>query len=296
MGIEIVNQLVINSLISGSIYILIAVSFAHIYYTVRFFHFSHGVVYAAGAYLAYFLSNWCGLPFGISIVFAIILSMVLGGLMELLIYRPLRNRSSSPLILLLVSLGIYILLQNVISMIFGDDTKSIRTDSVQEGLNFLGARITPIQIITICVSTVLVIALSIFLKTTKIGKAMRAVASDPQLADVSGIDSNCIILWAFAIGSAMAGLAGILVALDVNMTPTMGMNTLMMGVVAVIIGGVHSITGIALAALLLAMAQNFGAWYIGSQWQDAIAFVILVLFLLFKPEGFFGKKVRSASV
>jgi branched-subunit amino acid ABC-type transport system permease component len=101
---------------------------------------------------------------------------------------------------------------------------------------------------------------------------------------------------AFAIGSSLAGLAGILVALDVDMTPTMGMNALMMGVVAVIIGGINSIPGIVLGALLLATAQHLGAWFIGSQWQDAIAFVILVLFLLFKPEGFFGKKVRSSTV
>ena len=125
---------------------------------------------------------------------------------------------------------------------------------------------------------------------------MRAVANDPELANVSGINSNAVILWAFAIGSGLAGVAGVLIALDVDMTPTMGMNALMMGVVVVIIGGVNNIPGIALGALLLATAQHLGAWFIGSQWQDAIAFIILVVFLLFKPEGFFGKKVRSATV
>ena len=221
---------------------------------------------------------------------------MLGCLIELGVYRHLRKKKAGVLILLLASLGIYILLQNIISIVFGDETRSIRTSAVQEGLDFLGARITPIQIVTICVSIVSVIALSVFLKKSKIGKAMRAVANDPELANVSGINSNGVILWTFAIGSALAGLAGILVALDVDMTPTMGMSALMMGVVVVIIGGVNSIPGIALGALLLALAQQLGAWYIGSQWQDAIAFVILVLFLLFKPEGFFGKKVKSATV
>jgi branched-subunit amino acid ABC-type transport system permease component len=197
---------------------------------------------------------------------------------------------------MIASLGLYICMQNFLSMVFGDSTRTIRTGVVEEGINVLGARITPVQIVTICVSVVLVIALSIFLKRTKIGKSMRAVANDPELANVSGINSNRVILWAFAIGSGLAGLAGILVALDVDMTPTMGMHALLMGVVAMIIGGINSIPGIALGALLLAMAQHSGAWYIGSQWQDAIAFIILIVFLLFKPEGFLGKKVKAATV
>ena len=128
------------------------------------------------------------------------------------------------------------------------------------------------------------------------GKAMRAVANDPELANISGIDSNRVILLTFAIGSALAGIAGILVALDVDMTPTMGMNALMMGVVAVIIGGVGSIPGVALGALLRGTAQHLGVWEISSKWQDAIAFIILFIFLLLKPEGFLGKKARKEKI
>ncbi len=291
-----IRQVIANALVAGALYGLVALGFSLVLRICKFFHFAHGVIFAAGAYLILLFTVRLEIPFLLSIFLAIAACTLLGCLIEISVYRLLRNKNSSSLILLLASLGVYILLQNVISIFFGDETRSIRTGIVREGLNILGARITPIQIVTICVSAVLVIALSIFLKTTKIGRTMRAVASDPQLSDASGIVSNRVILCAFAIGSAMAGLAGILVALDVNMTPTMGMNALMMGVVTVIIGGVDSIAGIALAALLLAMAQNFGAWYIGSQWQDAIAFFILVLFLLFKPEGFFGKKIRSATV
>lgn len=216
--------------------------------------------------------------------------------MELSIYKPLRKKKSSSLILLLSSLGIYIVLQNVISMIFRDDTKSIRTWPVVEGLNFFGARITPIQIIIIASSIFLLLLTSSFLHFSKTGRAMRAVANDPELANISGINSNKIILTAFAIGSALVGIAGILVSLDVDMTPTMGMNALMMGVVAMIVGGVGSIWGIVLGSLLLALAQNLGVWYISSQWQDAIAFAILLIFLLFKPEGFFGNKLKKASI
>ncbi len=289
-------QILFNIVLTGSVIALIALSFAVIYQIVHFFHFAHGIVFTAGAYLTLLFKTWLGLPLVFSIISAVIVCTIIGCLMELLLYRRLRHKNSSSLIFLLSSLGIYIFIQNVVSIVFGDETRIIRTGIVQEGLSVLGARIMPIQIITICVSLILVIALSIFLKKTRIGSAMRAVASDPELANVSGIASEKVILSTFAIGSGLAGLAGILIALDVDMTPTMGMHALMMGVVAVIIGGVNSIPGIALGALLLAMALHLGAWFIGSQWQDAVAFIILVLFLLLKPEGIWGKKARSANV
>ncbi|HEX8948282.1 MAG TPA: hypothetical protein VF790_04925, partial [Dissulfurispiraceae bacterium] len=113
---------------------------------------------------------------------------------------------------------------------------------------------------------------------------------------VSGINTDRTILFSFLLGSMLAGIAAILISFDIDMTPTMGMNALMMGVVAVIIGGVGSISGAALGALLLAFAQNFGIWKISYQWQDAIAFIILLIFLLYRPYGFFGKKVRKVEV
>ncbi|PXF59354.1 MAG: branched-chain amino acid ABC transporter permease [Deltaproteobacteria bacterium] len=289
-------QLIANSLYVASIYTIIALGFALIYQVSHFFHFAHGVVFTAGAYLTFLFKICFGYPFFFSIVVAIGFSAILGCLIEISIYRPLRRKDASSLILLLASLGIYIVLQNVISMVFGDDIKTIRSGIVEEGINILGARITPIQITIISVSLFLLVCCFFFLKYTKMGHAMRAVANDPELARVSGIESDRVILSTFALGSALAGIAGILVALDVDMTPTMGMNALLMGVVAVVIGGVGSIPGVALGALLLGMAQQFGVWKISSQWQDAIAFVILLIFLLFRPQGFLGKKAKTATL
>ena len=289
-------QYLVNALIATASYVLVAVGFALVFRVARFFHFAHGVVFTTGAYFTLLFNVWLGFSLIISILLAILLSTALGCLMEFFPYRPLRRKGASPFVLLLASLGIYVVLQNMISMIFGDNVKSIRSGPVREGLNVFGARITTIQILTIVVSAVLVIAVAILLKKTKMGKAMRAVASDSKLANVCGLDSDRVILLAFALGSALAGVAGILVALDVDMTPTMGMNALMMGIVAVIIGGVDSIIGIVLGALLLGLAQNLGVWYISSQWQDAIAFAILLVFLLIKPEGFLGKKIRRVTV
>lgn len=290
------NQLLLNSLISGSIYTLIALGFSLIYSTTKFFHFAHAAVYTSSPYFAYFYSTCCGLPLGASIALAILSSTVLGMCTELAIYKPLRKKGSSPLVLLLSSLGLYIILQNVISMFSGDDTKILRSGTVTEGLELLGGRITSIQIGIVIVSALLLILCWVLTKYTKMGTAMRAVASDPELAIVSGIDTDRTILFAFMLGSCLAGIAAILISFDLDMTPTMGMNALMMGVVAVIIGGVGSIPGAALGGFLLAFAQNFGVWKISSQWQDAIAFIILLVFLLFRPYGFFGKKIRKVEV
>lgn len=291
-----VLQLFFNSIISGSIFSVIALSFLIIYHITHFFHFSHAVLLTLSAYFVLLFKNLLGFNLHSSILLSIIFTIILSALVDIFIYRPLRHKNVSSMILLLASLGIYIVLQNTISLFFGDDTKSIRSGEVREGLEIFGARITPIQIVIICTSIMLVIAVSIFLQRTKIGKAMRAVANDPELANISGIDSDRIILWTFAISSGLAGIAGILVALDVDMTPTMGMNALMMGVVAMIIGGVGSIPGVALGALLLGFAQNFGVWYISSQWQDAISFGILLIFLMFRPQGFLGKKVKKTTI
>src|SRR3990172_2662929 len=152
------NQLFLNSTIAGSIYTLIALGFSLIYSTTKFFHFAHAAVYTSCPYFAYLYTTYCGLPLGASIVLAILSSTFLGMLTELLIYKPLRRKTSPPLVLLLSSLGLYIILQNIISMSFGDDTKTLRSGIVTEGLESIGARITPIQIGIIVVSALLLVA------------------------------------------------------------------------------------------------------------------------------------------
>ena len=288
-------QLLVNGLIAGSIYALIALGFGLIYSTTRFFHFAHGAVYAVGAYLAY--ACWLvGLSLYIAIPLAVIGTVILGALIDIGIYRQLRQKNASSLILLLASLGLFIVIQNLISLTFGDDTKTIRSGAVVEGLPLFGARITPIQITIIVVSVLLLAICSVFMKKTKIGKAMRAVANDPELARVVGIETDQVILFTFALGSALAAIAAILISLDTDMTPMMGFYALLMGVVAVIAGGIGSIPGAALGGLLVGMAQHLGVWKIPTQWQDTIVFLILIFFLLFRPQGFLGRVVKKAAV
>lgn len=269
--------------------------FGFIYSTTRVFHFAHAAIYTAAAYLAY--SGWLlGLRLYFAIPLAVILASMLGGLLEIVVYRPLRKKEASPVILLLASLGLLIAIQNAISLLFGDDTKSIRGSAVAEGLAVFGARITPIQVGIISISVLLLALCWAFTKYSSKGKAISAVANDPELARIVGIESDQVILFTFVLGSALAATASILISFDTDMTPTMGFDALLMGVVAAIVGGIGSIPGAFLGGLLVGMAQHLGVWKLPTQWQDAIVFGILIIFLLLRPHGLLGKPLKKAAV
>ena len=253
-------------------------------------------MFMLGAYFLFLLIVTLKVPFVIACIFSILLVAVLGIANNKYIYKPIRKIGGTPLILLIASLGVYVIMQNLVSLFFGDDAKSVRSGVVKVGLDIFGARITPVQIVIIISGIVLAVLTWVLLKYTKIGKASRAVANNPTLSEIYGINKEKIYNFVFAYGSALAAIAGILSALDTDMTPTMGFRPLMMGVIAMIIGGVGSIPGIVLGALLLGFAQNLAAWYLPSQWQDAIAFTIMLIFLLFRPQGFFGKPLKKAEI
>jgi len=288
-------QSIANGLVSASWIALVALGFGLIYGPARFFHFAHGVVFTLAPYLSFLFAVRLGLPVPISFLMAVGLSTATGCMMEIGVYRPLRHRGASPLTLLVASLGLYVMGQNTISLIFGKGSKTLGL-GIHEGINVLGVRITPVQLVIVLVSLTAMGFSVLLIKKAKFGKAIRAVANDRVLATVSGIDGDRVILWSFAIGSALAAVAGILVALDVDMAPTMGLNAVVMGVVAFIIGGTSRIRGIALGALLVGMVQHVGVLVIGSQWQDAVVFIMLFAFLLVRPEGFLGRKIRKATV
>jgi len=290
------NQLLLNIFIASCSYLLIAISFSIIYRTAYFFHFAHGSIFMLGAYFVYFINVISNYTFSISILFSIIFCSLLGIIINSFVYKPIRRINGSSLILLIASLGIFIILQNAVSLFWGEDIKTLRNSAVKEGFVLLGARITTVQIIIVVSGIVLTVSTLMLLKYTKTGTASRAVANNPRLSEIYGINKEKIYNVVFAYGSALAAIAGILSALDTDMTPTMGFRPLMMGVIAMIIGGVGSIPGIVLGALLLGFAQNFAAWYLPSQWQDAIAFAIMLIFLLFRPQGFFGKPLKKAEV
>ena len=297
----IISQLLFNGLISGMIYALTALGFTIIYRTVRFFHFAHGVIYALGAYMAYCVlsSAYCenvdcaATKWGIAILVGIIGAAIVGILIDRLVYKPLRRKKAPNLVFLLASFGVFIFIQNLLQLIFGAQILTIRTGPVKEGHHFLGAVITDTQILILAVSVFLSAGLWLYIQKSKLGKAMRAVADDPLAASIVGINPEKIIMAAFAIGSALAGAAGILISLETNIEPTMGMNAILKGIIASIIGGIGSIPGAMFGGLFLGIAENLGIWKISAGWKDCIAFVILIAFLLFRPGGIMGVKTDN---
>ena len=284
------NQLLVNGIIAGSIYSLIASGFSLIYSANRFVHFAHGTVAAAGAYMLYTLFTLWGVPFYIAAISTIIGTALLGIFTFGGIYRTLQKRKSSVIILMIASLGILILLEKTLLLTFGGDVKTIGFLEVVKGTEIFGAIITPLQQVIVGVSVISFAALWIFVKYTKQGKIMRAVADNLELAKINGINTKKVQYIGFGIGSALAGLAGVLIALEQNVNPTMGTGLMLKGFTGAIIGGITSLPGAVLGSYLLGIIENFGIWYLPSGYKDAIAFVLLLLFLLVRPQGILGIK------
>lgn len=184
----------------------------------------------------------------------------------------------------------FIFIQNLLQLLYGAQILTLRTGLVKEGHQILGAVITDVQIMLLVVSCLLLAALWLVIDRTKMGKAIRAVADDPVGASVAGIYPERVILFAFGIGSALAGMAGILISLETNIEPTMGMNAILKGIIASIIGGIGSIPGAVLGGFFLGIIENLGIWKIQAGWKDTIAFAVLIIFLLLRPEGILGKR------
>ena len=289
-------QLFLLILTTGCLYLLIALSFTLLYYPGKFFNLAHAAIITISAYFSFLLIIQLKINQFFSIPIAVILSTCLGLIIEFFIYKPLRKKNPSTLVLLILSLGLYIILQNTISLLWGNDTKSIQNGAIDVGNNLWGAYITNTQILIILISLFIFIAVNLFLKSTEYGKQIRAVSSNRELSATFGINIDRIILSSTAIGSGLGAISGILVAYDTNMTPFRGFNLLLYGIVAMIIGGVNSMWGLIGGSFLLATAQHLGAYYIDSKWMDAIAYIILILFLLWKPLGFSGKRLKKVEI
>ena len=287
-------QLLVNGVIAGSLYALVACSFGLILGTTGTFHFAHGVVYAAGAYGAYFAAGR-GLPLWAAAGAGIAAAALLGVLIELIVYRPLRKIAASPLVILVASLGTLIVLENAIAIGFSTAAK-ILEGFPRKVLIVGGVGFTTLHVTMVAVSLVVFLALLAFLRWTRTGRAIRAVATSPEMAEIVGIDTGRVFLLVFAIGSAMAAPAAILIMMDRGATPDMGMEAILIAAIAVIVGGIGSVPGAALGALIIGVAQNLGVMKIPSEWQAAIAFGLLLVVVIVRPHGLLGKKLKKAEI
>ncbi|MEK7063339.1 MAG: branched-chain amino acid ABC transporter permease [Patescibacteria group bacterium] len=288
---DIVPQLIANSVIAGSIYALVAMSFSLIYGATKFFNLAHGVLAAIGGYTVFYLGRKLGLPLEVVLPAGIILAAFVGWALEYFLYRPLRARKASSMVLLVASLGAFTAIQAVIAILFTSQFQTLGALIPNSGVVHIGeAVMTEVQVVILALSVAILVGLMLALKFTKFGRAVRAVSDDEEVAKIVGINTSRIVGWVFVVGSAIAGAAGILVGFDTGLEPTMGLALLLKGVIAAIVGGVGSISGAFLGAFLLGFAENFGIWHISGEWKDAIAFGILILFLLFRPQGILGRK------
>jgi branched-chain amino acid transport system permease protein len=204
-----------------------------------------------------------------------------------IVYQPLQKRNASTVILLITSIALLLLFQNILQLMFGPGVKSIEY-SKGASLEIAGAVITPLECIIILCSITLFLGLFVVIKQTSLGRNMRAVFDNPELASVVGINVRSIAEYSFFIGSALAGVAGVLISLLYSVTPTMGTNLIIKGFTGAVIGGVANIPASIGGSYLLGLVENYGIAVLPSGYKDAIAFTLLLLFLLMRPEGLFG--------
>lgn len=288
MLINFIEQL-INGLRTGSIYALIAIGYTMVYGIAKMINFAHGDIIMVGAYALYFSISVLGLPVPVALVITVIVCAVLGVVIEKVAYKPLR--SAPPLAVLITAIGMSFFLQSASLLIFG--STPIPFQSVIPNVNIIVGPvvISSITVVTLIVTAIAMILLTLFVNKTKMGSAMRAVSEDKGAAELMGINVNSTISLTFAIGSALAAVAGVLYICQYqSMKPTLGALPGIKAFVAAVLGGIGSIPGAMLGGILLGLIESVSKAYISTELADAIVFGVLIVVLLFRPSGLLGKK------
>lgn len=285
-------QQVINGLMLGSVYALLALGYTMVYGIIKLINFAHGDIYMLGAYFGYFFIKVLHLNFFIALILAMAVSAVIGVLIEYIAYRPLRH---SPRIAVLISaLGISFLLENGMTYLYGSDQRSFPQAIKTVHYHFYGIQVSNIQLIIAVTSVVLMLLLTYVVKRTKMGRAMRAVSADPDAATLMGININHTISFTFAIGSALAAAGGVLIGLYYNsIDPLMGMTPGLKAFVAAVLGGIGIIPGAAVGGWLIGILETMVQATSFSAYKDAVVYAMLIVILLIKPTGILGKNKRE---
>ncbi|MBI4087116.1 branched-chain amino acid ABC transporter permease [Candidatus Kaiserbacteria bacterium] len=285
---DIIPQLVVNSIIAGAIYSMVALGFNLIYGTTKFFNLAHGTVAAIGGYTVFYLSKSLDFPVLPSVIVGVLFAGCIGYLVDKSVFRALRKKKASGMVFLVASLGVMTALQALVAILFSSQFQTLSVGSAKVYQVF-GGVITQVQAIILLCVLLIMAGLTLLLRFTRFGKAVRATSDEEEVAKIVGINTNKIIGRVFFLGSAIAGLSGILVGFDTGIEPAMGLSLLLKGVIASIIGGIGNVYGGVLGAFLLGFIENFGIWKISGEWKDAIAFGVLLIFLLFRPQGLIKK-------
>ncbi len=279
-------QLTLNGIIAGSIYALFAVGLTMVYGVFRFINFAHGELIAMGAYLALlFTQTLFSLPIYYAVLPALVLTIAIGLAQERYVYRPLRhgNRIS----LLIASIGLSYLLRNAIRIIWGSDLMTYGLKPTR-GLAFAGLSITGTQISMMAAAVLFLGGLYFLFTRTMLGKSLRAVADNMELAAIMGINMKRVSLAVWSLASVFAGVGGILLVLDTSLEPLMGLTNMIKAFAAMLLGGAGNVWGALLGGLFIGIAENVGVAFVSPGYKDFISFAIIILVLLFRPKGLFG--------
>lgn len=287
--INFINQ-IINGLSTGSMYALVAIGYTMVYGIAKMINFAHGDIIMAGAYFALIAMDFVGpIP---AILFSIVATAALGVITEKVAYKPLRGKGS--LEVLITAIGVSYLLENVFLLIFGSAARTFPQIMPKGTINLGGISIKYITVITLVVTAVCTAVLLFFINKTKLGKAMRAVSEDQGAAQLMGINVNTTVSLTFAIGSGLGAIAGVIYGCAYSLiTPYIGLMLGIKAFIAAVLGGIGSVPGAMVGGLMLGVAESLTIAYISSDFSDAVVFGILIIVLLVKPAGLFGKNVRE---
>ena len=283
----------INGISLGSVYALIALGYTMVYGIAKMLNFAHGDVIMVGAFITYTMCSTMGLSPVIGVLAAVVACTLLGMAIEKVAYTPLR-KATSPLAVLITAIGVSYLLENVFLLIFGSAARTFPLILPKGTINLGGISFKYITVITLVVTAVCTAVLLFFINKTKLGKAMRAVSEDQGAAQLMGINVNTTVSLTFAIGSGLGAIAGVIYGCAYSLiTPYIGLMLGIKAFIAAVLGGIGSVPGAMVGGLILGVAESLTIAYISSDFSDAVVFGILILVLLVKPAGLFGKNVRE---
>jgi branched-chain amino acid transport system permease protein len=283
-------QHLLNGLMIGGIYALMGIGLTLIFGVMNVVNFAHGEFYMLGAFVVYTIFALAGLPYFVALIISAIVVALLGVIIEKVLLRPIRNQPVD--VPMLATIGLSIFLTNMALIIWGPEPKDIGLPFPVIGIELGPISITPARAFVLLAALVIIIVSHQFLQRSKLGRGIRATFQDRDAAALMGVNIDFVNSFTFAWGAAIAALAGALLGPIFQVFPTMGIITSSKSFAVVIAGGLGSFPGAILAGLLLGFAESFGAAYISSGYRDAIAFILIIVVLIFKPTGLLGKKGR----
>ena len=287
-GLHEVAQTGLSGLSLGSVYALGAVGLTLVYGILKLVNFAHGDFLTFGAYMAFLVNVTWGLPLIFGIFFAVAMTALLGVLFERIMWGPMRAKKAGLLQLLLMSIGLAFLIRNGVQYVWGTEIRSLDVN-VTDTVEFLGLRIGRTELIVIVVGFTVLVAIGLMLKYTLLGKQMRALSDNLELAETAGIDTSRVVLYTWVFAGGLAGLAGVLAGAVTDVKPELGFQLLLAIFAAVILGGIGDAFGALAAGLVLGLVIEWSTLVIDFRWKITVGFAVLILVLIIRPQGIFGR-------